>query len=197
MEQLGTKLSGSTSFKQLFKSSLGPLDIVAAALPGNTAATYAVGQALVNSTVAGFKAKYTNATVVTDGAIGTGDGSNKTFTLAAANVISDSLHVFVSGVLWDAEISVGTGSGSVDQVVFQTAPTSSAAVKADYSYHALSTGVTGACVNILAAATVSGGPPITVDACRDGSVVTSYVVDAGGNAVDKWFKAALPRMSFD
>lgn len=198
MEQLGTKITGSTTFKKLFKSSLGPTDIISAVVPGNSAATYGMGVALVNHSTSGLKKKYTNATVTNDAVVGSGNGSTKTFDLTVAAVIGDSLKAYVAGAQQNVTLSAGTGTGGVDQLIFNVAPASGTNnILADFSYHADTIGATGACVNMYDAATIVGGPQVTLDGARDGSVDSLMVLDSAGNAVDKWFKAALPRMSFD
>lgn len=196
-EQLGTKLVGSTTYKKLFKASLGPTDIVPCILAGGSAVTYLMGAAMRNSSAAGQKAKYTNAATVNDEAVGTGNGTTTTFDLANANVIASSFKAYVGGAQQNCTISAGTGTGGVDQVVFAVAPATGVAIKADYNYYGNAIGATGACILMSDEATTVAGGNITADAARDGSVDSSMVVDSAGNAVDAYFKAALPQVSFD
>jgi hypothetical protein len=194
MEQKGTKLVGSTTFRKLFRSSLGPLDIIACVLKGNQAATYIMGMAMIDDSAnPGFKKRYTNATIVSDENVGTGDGSTTTFDLANANVIADTLHAYDSdGDELAHALSVGTGDGSVDQIVLEVAP-ASGAIKVNYR-----TGVTtGACILMNDAATVVGGGNLTMDGARDGSVDSTLVVDSADADVDDAFKSALPKVMFD
>lgn len=196
-EQLGTKLVGTTTYKQLFKSSLGPDDVVACVIVGNAAATYLMGDAIRNSATSGLKKKYTNAAAVNDEAVGTGNGSTTTFDLAHSNVIAESLKGYSAGNQKNVSLSVGTGTDGKDQIVFAVAPANAEAIKADYDYHADSIGTTGACILMEDVTTTVGGGNVTADACRDGSVDSSKVLDSAGAAVDKYFKAALPKAMFD
>lgn len=124
-EQLGTKLYGSTTSKQLFKSAIGPNDIIACVISGNQAATYLMGYAMMNnSAMPGIKKRYTNGTSITG----------------------------VNG---------------------------------------------GVCILMQDVTTTVGGGNVTADACRDGSVDSTMVLDANGVAVDATFKAALPKVMFD
>lgn len=194
-EQIGTKLVGSTTFSQLFKSSLGPNDVIACVVVGDNAATYPLGAAMVNSTTGGLKRRYTNAASVNNEAVGTGDGSTTTFDLAQSNVIASSFKAYGSAnQVFKGTISAGTGAGGVDQVVFDIAP-ASGAIKADYDYH--TTPLNGPCVLMKAITTTNPGPKVTEDGARDGSVDTALVLDSAGAAVDSYFKAALPKMVFD
>jgi hypothetical protein len=118
-EQIGGKLVGSTTTKQLFKSAVGPNDVVACVIVGNSAATYPMGAAMRDG-ANGLKVRYTN-------------------------------------------------SGSL----------------------------TGACILMQDVTTTVGGGNVTADACRDGSVDKTMVVDANGALVDSGFKGALPKVTFD
>lgn len=122
-EQIGGKLVGSTTTKQLFKSAVGPNDVVACVIVGNAAATYPMGAAMIiNQAANGMRKRYTNGGTLTGG---------------------------------------------------------------------------GACILMQDVTTTSGGGNVTADACRDGNVDTSMVVDANGALVDAAFKAALPKVMFD
>lgn len=121
-EQIGTKLQGSTTSKELFKTAIGPNDVIACNIVGNAAATYPMGAAMINSATSGFKKRYTNSESLTGG---------------------------------------------------------------------------GACILMQDVTTTVGGGNVTADACRDGSVDSSKVVDANGVAVDAAFKALLPKVTFD
>lgn len=75
-------------------------------------------------------------TTVTGEAVGTGDGSTATWDLANEKVDPATLIVKVDG---SQEVegwvfSKGTGSGSVDQIIFDVAPAGSTAITADYDY---------------------------------------------------------------
>lgn len=197
-EQLGTKLMGSTTIKNLFKNTMGPDDIVPAVVVGNSAATYPMGAAMIDSATSGLKARYTNALNINNEAVGTGDGTTATFSLAHANVILSTLKPFLvaSGALLKFTLSVGTGAAGVDQIVFDIPPANAAVFQADYSYHNAVAGIAGACVLMRAVTTTVGGGNVTADACMDGAVDTSMIVDSAGVAVDAYFKAALPDMLF-
>ena len=197
MEQIGTKLVGSTTYKKLFKNSLGPNSIVPCILPGGSAVTYPMGAAMRNSATAGQKARYTNAIAINDEAVGTGNGTTTTFDLAQANVIAASLKGYSAGNQKNVSISVGTGAGGVDQIVFAVAPANTEAIKADYSYYGNAVGAVGACILMSDEETTTTSGNMTADGARDGSVDSSMVVDSAGVAVDSYFKAALPNVMFD
>lgn len=57
--------------------------------------------------------------------------------------------------------------------------------------------VTGACILMRDVTTTVAGGNVTTDACRDGSVDTSMVVNMTGGPVDAGFKSALPKVMFD
>lgn len=68
-------------------------------------------------------------------AVGTGDDSTKIFDLDNAGVDISTLKVQVDGVAaggWN--LSPGTGTGPVDQIIFGTAPDAGLAITADYEY---------------------------------------------------------------
>ena len=120
MNQLGTELVGSTTYKKLFRSTLGPEDIVPCVVPGGVAASFLMGYAMIDDASTGHKKRYTNGGATT-----------------------------------------------------------------------------GACILMQdLTSTVAGGNQ-TGNACRDGSVDSSMVIDISGSAVDATFKAALPKVSFD
>lgn len=197
MEQIGTKLVGSVAYKQLFKSSLGPNDVIACTIKGGQSGSYPLGAAMIDDSAnPGMKKRYTNAASVNDEAVGTGDDSATTFDLGNSNVIADSLKCYdgATGAELKQTLSPGTGTGGVDQVVFDTAPDTGVAIKADYDYGGITD---GACVLMSEVTTTTSSGNFTVDGARDGSVDSNLVVDSNGKKVDKYFKAALPKMQFD
>lgn len=119
-EQLGTKLVGSTTYKKLFRSSLGPDDIVPCVIEDDAAKAWLMGYAMIDDASTGFKKRYTNG-----GAI------------------------------------------------------------------------TGACILMEDVTVTLAGGNVTANACRDGSVDSSMVLDLSGAAADATFKAALPKVSWD
>src|SRR3989337_1679100 len=140
MEPVGISKIGQTSYDSIFVNT-ADMEAISAVLPGGSAVTYTKGTALVDGATAGTKAKYTNSPVVSDEAVANGDGSTTTFDLDNANVVAGTLKGYVAGVEWDVSLSVGTGTGGVDQIVFRVAPTNSAAVVADYTRYSSSKGV--------------------------------------------------------
>jgi hypothetical protein len=56
---------------------------------------------------------------------------------------------------------------------------------------------TGACILMTEEATTVAGKNVEATACRDGALVGSMVVDANGDPVDDYFKAALPKVVFE
>ncbi len=195
MEQVGIKLVGTTALKGLL-SSTGEVAFKSCTIVGNAAATYPMGAAMVNST-AGLKKRYTNAVSVfaTPEAVGTGNGSTKTFDLAHANVVASSLKGFVADAGWGCKISVGTGTAGVDQIVFAVAPTNLAAITATYDYHA--DPIVDPCILAEDVTTTVGGGNVTTNGVYQGHVVSDLVVDSAGAAVDSYFKAALPLVAFE
>lgn len=119
-DQLGTKLEGSTTYKKLFRSSLGPNDVVPCVIEDDAAKSWLMGYAMIDDASTGFKKRYTNGGATT-----------------------------------------------------------------------------GACILMEDVTVTSGGGNYTANACRDGSVDTSLVLDISGSAVDATFKAALPKVSWD
>lgn len=194
-EQLGVSYVGRAAWKQLV-NSVSMVEFVSAVLAGGAAVTYLLGTALRNSTT-GLMAKYTNAGVITDEAVGTGDGSTTTFDLAHANVIAASVKARVAGVLRHATISAGTGTLGVDQLVFEVAPTNAAAITVDYDWYDSAYGATGACILAEDAATTVAGGNVTVNGLFKGSVKSSLVLDSAGNPVDQYFKDKLPEVRFE
>jgi len=195
-EVVGVKKVGSTSFDEIMASTAN-MEAISAVLPGGAAVTFAKGQALIDhATVAGKKAKYGNATAVSDEAVGSGDGSDTTFDLDNAKVIPSTLKGYSAGNQKNASISVGTGTGGVDQIVFAVAPANGEAIVADYSYHASAKGVTGACVLLEDAETTVAGGDVVANALVSGSVKANKVKDSGGNEADSYFKDALKNLRF-
>lgn len=78
-----------------------------------------------------------SATNVTGEAVGTGDDVTKTWDLANGGVDPSTLVVKVAASQETGGwvFSQGTGSGSVDQIIFNTAPGSGNAITADYTYY--------------------------------------------------------------
>jgi hypothetical protein len=64
-EQIGTKLYGSTTSKQLFKTAIGPNDIIACVISGGQVQTIPMGAAMRNSGMPGIKKRYTNGESIT------------------------------------------------------------------------------------------------------------------------------------
>lgn len=194
MEQVGTSYKGSTTYTNLFKSSLGPTDVIAAVLKGNAAVTYNMGSALIDDPAnAGCKKKYTNGDARVSGeAVANGDGSTVAFDLDNANVVPGTLVCTVNGVIAMCRLSSGTGTSGVDQVIFNAAPGNGLAIVANYVVKPA-----GACILMTNQATTVGGPNVTADGCRDGSVDTTLIKDSAGALVDADFKAALPKVVFD
>lgn len=118
--QLGTKLVGSTTYKKLFRSSLGPDDIVPAVIEDDADKAWLMGYALIHDASTGFKKRYTNGGATT-----------------------------------------------------------------------------GACILMEDVTVTTGNGNYTANACRDGSVDSSMVIDISGAAADAAFKAALPKVSWD
>ena len=194
-EQVGVSKIGETTFSQIFTNTADQ-EVISAVLPGGSAVTYPLGTALVDGATIGTKAKYTNAPAIGNEAVATGDGSTTTFDLDQSNVLASTLKGFVAGVEWDVTLSVGTGAGGKDQIVFATAPTNSAAITADYNYHSSSKGVTGACILMAAEATTVAGGNVISNGLVSGTVNSSKIVDSAAAAVDSFFKAALPKIRF-
>jgi len=110
-EQLGGKLVGSTTTKQLFKSSLGPNDIVACVIAGNIAATYPMGAAMVIDTsnpgrrvryVNGNSSTATGACVLMQDVTTTVGGGNVTADAARDGNVDSTMVVDANGALVDA-----------------------------------------------------------------------------------------------
>lgn len=82
-------------------------------------------------------------TVITDEAVGNGDGNEDTFDLAHKNVVAATLVVEVDGNPVTAyTLSVGTGTLGVDQIIFDTPPGLGLAITATYTYtHPVETGI--------------------------------------------------------
>lgn len=76
----------------------------------------------------------TPGTEVEDEAVGTGNDVLDTFDLDHSMVIPSTLVVTVAGVETAVTLSVGTGIGGVDQIVFASPPAQDAAIVASYSY---------------------------------------------------------------
>jgi len=194
-EVVGVAAVGSTSISEIMASS-AEREVVAAVLAGGSAVTYVKGQALIDSATNGKAQKYTNATAVNDEAVATGDGSTATFDLANSNVIASTLKGYDADVQENVSLSVGTGTGGVDQIVFATAPANAAAVTADYTCHASANGVSGACILLTDEATTVAGSDVVANALVGGSVRSGKIVDSAGNEVDSFFKAALNNVRF-
>ena len=192
-EQTGTTYKGSSTYQELFKSSLGPKDVIACVVRGAQIQTIPLGAAMIDDAAnPGMKKRYTNAGGVADEALA-GDGSTVAFDLANDNVVASTLRIHdSSGNQLSAVLSAGAGTGGVDQVTFEVAP--SATVYVNYS---TDTYLGGACVIMKAVTTTSTSGNETTDAARDGSVDSTLVLDSAGNAVDAQFKAVLPKMMFD
>ena len=194
-EQVGVKKIGSVSYPDEILVTTVDAELIAVTIAGGSNATYNKGAALIDGTD-GLKVAYTNATSVSGEAVGTGDGTTKTFDLANSNVIGDSLVVYIGNDQQRVTLSAGTGTGGVDQIVFDTAPANGVAIKADYDYHASSNGTTGACILVDDVTTTTTGGNVNADGLVSGTVKTSKIKDSAGNAVDKWFKAALGQVRF-
>jgi hypothetical protein len=74
------------------------------------------------------------ATAVTNEAVGTGNHVLTSFDLDHAGVVSGTLTAKVDGSTTACTLSVGTGTGGVDQVHFSAAPGDGLAVTCSYSY---------------------------------------------------------------
>jgi len=110
-EQIGTKLQGSTTSKELFKSAIGPNDVIACVIVGNAAATYPMGAAMIDSATAGLKKRYTNADSLTgdvnpcvlmQDVTTTVGGGNVTADAARDGNVDTALVVDANGALVDA-----------------------------------------------------------------------------------------------
>ena len=195
MEQIGAAYVGKTSDSQLI-ASVSIIECIAATIVGNAAASYTKGLALRNG-ASGLKVAYTNAVVINDEAVGTGDGSTTTFDLAHANVIAASIKGYSAGNSKNVSISAGTGAAGVDQLVFAVAPTNAEAIKADYSYYGNAIGAVGACVLAIDVTTTVVGGNMTVNGIIAGNLKSSLVLDSAGVAVDQYFKDALPKLRLE
>lgn len=110
-EQIGTKLQGSTTSKELFKSAIGPNDVIACVIVGNSAATYPMGAAMIDSATSGLKKRYTNADSLTgdvnpcvlmQAVTTTVGGGNVTADAARDGSVDTALVVDATGALVDA-----------------------------------------------------------------------------------------------
>lgn len=71
---------------------------------------------------------------VTNAAVGTGNGTQKIFSLGHSQVVETTLVVKVDNVITNVTLRKGTGPNGVDQIIFETAPATGDAIVASYSY---------------------------------------------------------------
>lgn len=192
-EQNGSSFMGSSSFDELFKSSLGPKDIISCVIKGEQVATYLLGTAMISDAAnPGLKKKYTNGAGISDESLA-GDGSTVTFDLANDNVVASTLRIHnATGERLSFSFSKGTGTAGVDQVTFEVAPTGTV-----YANYSTDVHLAGACVLMKAVTTTATSGNYTADGARDGSVKSEKVLDSAGALVDENFRNALPTMKFD
>lgn len=195
MEQYGASYVGRTSDSQLI-SSMSTLELIAATIVGNAAATYTKGLGLRNG-ANGLKIAYTNAIAVTNETVGAGDGSTTTYDLDHSKVVASSLKVWDSaGKEVVATLSAGTGAAGVDQIVCKIA-VASGNIKAAYDYHSGGYDATGACVLAEDVTTTVGGGNVITNGIIAGNLKSSLVLDSAGVVVDQYFKDALPKLRLE